>query len=108
MPSRKGTLLAFVAAMSMVAGCGGHSSKTIRSGPSAEGRQPALRQAPPSTGITIKPLTTKPGGRIRVVVRVPAAKVDVTLAGKGGHAAARAAAQGPDRFVASLTLPRTL
>ena len=108
MPWRSRTLLACFAAIPVASGCGGSHGKTIRSGPSAEGRQPALRQAPPSTGITVKPLTTKPGGRIRVVVRVSAARVDVTLSGNGGHVAARAAARGADRFVVSLAVPRKL
>ena len=106
---RNVTTLACVAAISLLAGCGGSSGKTTRSGPTAGGRQPALRQAPPSkTAITVKPLTTRPGGHVRVVVRAPAASVDVTLAGKGGHVAVRAAARGPDRFVAALAVPRKL
>ena len=37
-----------------------------------------------------------------------AGMVTVTLSGKGGHVAARAAARGADRFVASLAVPRKL
>ena len=108
MASRGATLLALLAATAMVSGCGGSSTKTIRSGPSGEGRQPAFRQAPAPTGITVKPVTTKPGGQVQVVVLVSATRVDVTLSGKGGHTAARASVGGHNRFVAKLTVPKKL
>jgi hypothetical protein len=110
MAPRTATLLAFVAATSVVAGCGSSHGKTTRSGPSAEGRQPPYRRAPaPSPRrMAVTPLTTKPGGRVRVVVDIAASSVDVTLSGKGGHTAAHAVARAPDRFAASLTVPRKL
>jgi hypothetical protein len=105
---RAATLLACLAAIAVVAGCGGSSDKTTGPGSSTQGKQPALRQAPPAKTITVKPPTTKPGGRVRVDVRVPAATVNVTLSGEGGHVAVRAGARGPDRFVATLAVPRKL